>query len=320
VTRQRKHRTAFTLIELLVVIAIIAILIGLLLPAVQKVREAASRLTCQNNLKQMGLAIHNYHEANGTLPPSRLNKNNANPLSADFLTWAVLILPYLEQENLYKQFDITKRYVDQNITAVQTHVKLYYCPSRRTPGSTGVNGLSQPTPAPSGAMSDYAACAGNGVVNDTTDNGAFIAAETTLDSTNTTLATWQGLVKLTTITDGTSNTLAIGEKHIRYSIVNGGGGWGGGEDRSVYDSFNHPNYRRYAGQSTSNASFHGLQTFSPEPAWNVQGVSNQAFGSHHRGSCQFVMCDGSVRTLQNSISNTSLTALAGRNDGLAVSE
>src|SRR5262245_58933428 len=123
--RLRKH--GFTLIELLVVIAIIAILIALLLPAVQKVRDAAARMTCQNNLKQMGLAFHNYHDALGFFPPAYTVVAQTTPMAT---SWATYLLPYLEQDNLYKGYDVNARLDSaQNQGVARTPLKIFQCPS-----------------------------------------------------------------------------------------------------------------------------------------------------------------------------------------------
>src|SRR5262249_54255478 len=157
--------------ELLVVIAIISVLMGLLLPAVQKAREAASRISCANNLKQIGLAMHMYHNDNECLPPSRLPIDipinaNTNPVlwPTGRATWAVLLLPYLEQENLHRQWNLAGMYYDQNAVARTTAVKSFFCPTRRSPGSGTSLSISGDMPswlppgAPHypGALGDYA--------------------------------------------------------------------------------------------------------------------------------------------------------------------
>ena len=164
------RRLAFTLIELLVVIAIIAILIALLVPAVQKVREAAARAQCINNLKQIGICIHNYSDVYKQLPPARID---------DGATWAVFILPFVEQDNLHKLFDYYKPWPDQSaalFAAMGKGIPLYICPTRRTPmlskrgdGEVGVHGIGdwlpyfpldyvgKPANVP-GPVGDYGAC------------------------------------------------------------------------------------------------------------------------------------------------------------------
>src|SRR5437660_1646014 len=168
--RSRMRRAAgFTLIELLVVIAIIGVLIGLLLPAVQKVREAANRMTCSNNLKQMGLALMTYSDTFNQFPPA-WDYEPPNPptrKTAVVHSWCIFILPYLEQETLYKQYDFNQPlYNPPNSTVVQTKLKVFQCPSAPNPGRI----YSFPVPAgvlpgvPGGTLtasaSDYAIITG----------------------------------------------------------------------------------------------------------------------------------------------------------------
>src|SRR5688572_30720375 len=122
-----RARRAFTLVELLVVIAIIGILIALLLPAVQAARESARRTQCANNLKQIGVAVHNYHDANRALPPVRIAGGTG------WATFFVLILPYMEQQGLYEMWDLELNYAEQprREAVWQAHINSYYCPSRR---------------------------------------------------------------------------------------------------------------------------------------------------------------------------------------------
>src|SRR5262245_39858936 len=141
------RRRAFTLIELLVVIAIIGILIGMLLPAVQKVRDAAANATCKNNLKQLGLALHNFHDANEVFPASGWTQAGPGNPQGKFVGWRPLTLPYIEQENLQKLYDFGVNWWEgTNPTAAGVPVKVYQCPS--TPSRQDVMSAVAKSPRP----------------------------------------------------------------------------------------------------------------------------------------------------------------------------
>jgi prepilin-type N-terminal cleavage/methylation domain-containing protein/prepilin-type processing-associated H-X9-DG protein len=308
-------RAAFTLIELLVVIAIIAVLIGLLVPAVQKVREAANRMTCANNLKQIGLAVHHFHDTYGFLVPTTIAEANnigtgtTAVIGPDgFATWATLLLPYLEQDNIYKLWNLQRQCSRQVPAAYQQQVKTYLCPSRPAP----VLSISD-FATPGGGLGDYNPCYGTipGVNNANADGPIVQAAHTVGQEANGAIiiTKWSGKLNLAAITDGTSNTFLFGEKHIRPGSLRGLN-----EDRSIYGGQNNST-RRVAGIQSNNTA--NLRPLSPPNNQNG-AFANQVFGGPHPGVCQFVFCDGSVKPVQLSVDIRTLTALATRSSGEVV--
>lgn len=328
-TRAGRRRGAFTLIELLAVIAIIAILIGLLVPAVQKVREAAARTQCANNLKQIGLAVHNFHDANKGLPPSRMDNFGG-------VTWAVMILPFLEQDAFYRQWNVNRWYYDQGPNGDmirQTQLPIFYCPARRSPGGVSLNNDQPEFPFPPrgnvhypGALGDYAACNGSNEDFIVNANGVLIQAQvrytTGVDNPNPgapgaagdgsvlcvprsstisapcVIERWKSKTTFLSVRDGTSNTIVIGEKHVQEGFF----GEGSRGDTALYNADRPDPTLRVASPTR-------LLARSPTEGYNRQ------FGSAHTGIVQFVFLDGAVRPIQTATSGTILGLLANRADG-----
>jgi prepilin-type N-terminal cleavage/methylation domain-containing protein len=297
---RRQARAAFTLIELLVVIAIIAVLIGLLLPAVQKVREAAARMSCSNNLKQLGIALHNYHGRENSFPSGYLCRVQANPnATAPGWGWAALLLPDLEQDNLYRQINLNLPVEDPSHLAVRTTLlKTFVCASDR---STGVFTVTNDANAPLAvaATNSYAACHGTGP-----------DIEEELDDFNG-MFSRNSKVRVADITDGTSNTIAVGERAALFTRTPWAGAVNFGTTRLTpgAPAGNSAAVDEAPTQVLAHVAVHTVNDPNADP---------EDFFSPHTGVCLFLFADGSVRPLHQRVKLSVLQALATRDGGEVV--
>jgi prepilin-type N-terminal cleavage/methylation domain-containing protein/prepilin-type processing-associated H-X9-DG protein len=311
----RRSRRGFTLIELLVVIAIIAVLIGLLLPAVQKVREAANRMSCQNNLKQIGLGLHNYHDTHGRLPSGTVwVLGTGGNTSGNEATWITWLLPYIEQDNLYRTANFNLGFgqgqaTHPNTRLTSTVLKPLLCPS------DGEAPISRWGASIAWARGNYTANNGIGPMTETTTPnrpanqlGVFM-----LNSKN----------KLGDITDGTTNTIFVSELIKAPGTVSGPVNNGGNDWRGV---MHYPEGPLYHHNYTPNSavpdevragmcvSVPGAPCIGTTTSWNPKRITITA-RSRHAGGVNALMGDGSVRFVSSNISLVTWKALSSPNGG-----
>ncbi|UUO07525.1 DUF1559 domain-containing protein [Blastopirellula sp. J2-11] len=307
----KRQRTVngFTLVELLVVIAIIGVLIALLLPAVQQAREAARRLQCRNNKKQIGLALHNYHDTHGVFPSGNLTletnyppKSSSDP-AGTMAPWTVLILPYLEQGNLHSQFDFT--------TPFSSHIN-----------QTVANSSAQNTPNPAFQCPSFPRSEGDllknnyfGVMGGINVNGDpprhELSGSVNYRVFDNGLLFQNSKIGFRDVVDGTTNTFIVGETIYQitsWSPPPTGHGWAQG---ARTDSGSAGYLNNVAG--TENPI--NRESDLVDAGWHVHAIWQSTFSSDHPGGCHFLLADGSVPFISENI-NLSIYQQAGvRDDG-----
>jgi len=314
-----RKRRGFTLIELLVVIAIIAILIALLLPAVQQAREAARRSDCKNRLKQIGLALHNYHETHRAFPPGSILSTSSCPPSSSArrgATWTVMILPFLDESPRYNQFDFEGTFAgianetsnDNESEQIRPNSQ-YQCPS-------------DPNAASAEPNTNYRGVQGGG-----TEAQALCTAGSASNRRlfyNNGILHMNSNVKMRDVVDGTSNTFMVGESRWWFAVGqntpygtyftwasstrNAGGSSHVNVVAGAVDPINSPLVDYFPNQ--------GPYTDHPAGIGAVVGTHTRCFGSWHQGGAHFVLADGSVHFLSENIDLATYRQIAQRADSL----
>jgi prepilin-type N-terminal cleavage/methylation domain-containing protein/prepilin-type processing-associated H-X9-DG protein len=320
-------RDAFTLIELLVVIAIIAVLIGLLLPAVQKVREAANRIKCQNHLRQIGLALHNYENALRGLPPAAIDFDANAPSTLPFpapmggrpaRSLHFILLPYIEQDNIQTKFDYTKDWRELvNRPLVTNPIPIYVCPSAGDAART----------RSFGAPAIYG---GGTVRGNVTDYKVFARTRSTINTATLLSASvnssWSAalrpnvLTPIGSITDGTSNTLALLESGGGPQLYRRGAAVAGMTTESTQMWADHRNYDIFDGTNPANGLSGDATATRPQRTLAINGTNDGEPYAFHPGGMNVLRCDGSVTFIQHSISVGLVAALITRSNGEIVPE
>lgn len=308
------HRRAFTLVELLVVIAIIGILVGLLLPAVQAAREAARRMSCSNNMKQIGLAMHNYESAHKKLP---FGWNNHGTL------WSAMILPYMEQSNLYNTLTFSEAVNwganNRNRAAAETVVAAYRCPSMPLPEHMNYNGIPERVPA------SYRVVGGTIVSSDDKSTRVGVPGLAAGATNSFEDAVLDGsfyacsATRFGDIVDGLSNTILVGESHTDPAFTKDGQGM---DFWAIGSSQVDPCNCRGGSGGTEASEAAGSMIVSINAQLRTPAINGKlmevAFGSYHAGGAMFLMGDGSVTFLTDSTDLQVYRAAASRNGGEAL--
>ena len=323
-----RSRPGFTLIELLVVIAIIAVLIALLLPAVQQAREAARRTQCRNNLKQLGLALHNYHDSFGLFPPGYVDRNGNPNITPDNdqgpgWGWSAFLLPYMDQNPVYNQINFSVGVgLGSNAQISQLPLNMFQCPSDPLQQAFSVYDVSLGTPITTVAHSNYVAC--NGWMECFIGAGGNPQPDPSAgpdELTGTYGAAGVGAFfrnsnqRAANFLDGMSNTIVAGERSSNRSpstwtgAVTGGlcPAWMAVQPPAPYSLPPNPAY--------DNADFGEALIFSHANATHIPNAKYPLFDpdtfySYHVGGCHFLLGDGSVRFVSNSVDGPTYQALA----------